>query len=310
MLKCLKSCENTSTLRLKQEDIEREEFISSLKTLEYEKNVQILDLSGGKLHELGKVLNDCILRLSTLQELCLQGCDIDSICLSKLEKLPSQLKFLDLSYNPLGSSSQEILCKLLTPLTQLQTLNLRYCQLSNFRFLLNNNNLVNLDISWNSFSEDELCATLQRQLLNLNLSNTSFNNFNLVKNIFNKTDFAFVTLECLELASCELSDIDIRNVLSCVSNLSKLVLKGNRKVGVQSLNLLLNYTPTLRHIDISGCENIVEFPDSQIFIEKPEICKLIVSMYPEVCDCWIRLWRGKGVVKKLPHNLTIFEPVF
>lgn len=311
MLKCLKSCENTFTLRLKQEDIGREEFISLLKTLEYEKNVQILDLSGGKLYELGKVLNDCILRLSTLQELCLQGCDIDSTCLSKLEKLPSQLKFLDLSYNPFGSSSQEILCKLLIPLTQLRTLNLRYCQLNNFRFLLNNNNLVNLDISWNCFSEDELCTTLQRQLLNLNLSNTvSSNSFNLVKNIFNKTDFSFVTLECLELASCELSDTDVRNVLSRVSNLSKLVLKGNRKVGVQSLNLLLNYTPTLRHIDISGCENIIEFPDSEVFIEKPEICKLIVSMYPEVCDCWIRLWRGKGVVRKLPHNLTIFEPVF
>ncbi|KAK9310798.1 hypothetical protein QLX08_000091 [Tetragonisca angustula] len=225
MLKCLKSCENTFILRLKQEDIGKEEFISLLKTLEYEKNVQILDLSGSNLHELGKVLNACILRLSTLQELCLQGCDIDFTCLSKLEKLPSQLKFLNLSYNPFGSASQEILCKLLTPLVQLRTLNLRYCQLNNFRFLLNNNNL------------------------------------------------------------------------------------GNRKVGVQSLNMLLNYTPTLQYIDISGCEDIIEFPDSEIFIEKPEICKLIVSMYPEVCDCWVRLWRGKGIVKKLPHNLTIFEPV-
>ncbi|XP_068976565.1 tonsoku-like protein isoform X2 [Bombus flavifrons] len=77
ILKCLKSCENTFTFRLKQEDIRKEEFISLLKTLEYQKNVQILDLSGGNLYELGKSLNDCILRLSALQELCLQGCDID-----------------------------------------------------------------------------------------------------------------------------------------------------------------------------------------------------------------------------------------
>ncbi|OAD56028.1 Tonsoku-like protein [Eufriesea mexicana] len=307
ILKCLKSCENTLIFRLKQETIKREEFISLLKTLEYQKNIQILDLSGGELFDIGEILNNCILKLSTLQELCLQGCDIDSKCLSKLEKLPSQLKFLDLSYNPLGPLSQEILYKLFTPLTQLRTLNLRYCQLCTFQFLSNNCNLVNLDISWNSFDEGELCTTLYRQLLNLNLSNTS-SKFNLIKNIFNTTNFSFVNLECLELTSCELSDIDIKNILSRVSNLVKLVLRGNRKVGVQSLNLLLKYTPTLRHIDISGCENIVDFPDSNIFIERPEICTLIASMQPEVSDCWILLWRRKGVVEKLPHNLTIFKP--
>lgn len=305
----MKSCENTFILRLKQENIKKEELISLLKTLEYQKNVQILDLSGGELHEIGKVLNDCILRLSSLQELCLQGCDIDSKCLSKLEKLPLKLKFLDLSYNPLGPCNQEILCKLFTPLTQLRTLNLRYCQLHNFQFLSNNFSLANLDISWNSINEDKFYTTLQRQLLNLNLSNTISNEFNVVKNIFNETNISFINLESLELTFCELLDIDIKNILSRVSNLSKLVLRGNRKIGVQSLNLLLKHTPTLRHIDISGCENIVNFPNSEIFIERPEICTLIANMYSNVCDYWFQLWRGKAVMKKLPHNLTIFKPI-
>ncbi|XP_034173981.2 tonsoku-like protein [Osmia lignaria lignaria] len=308
--KCLKSCENTFILRLKQEDISKNEFISLLKTLEYQKNVQILDLSGGELYELGKVLNDCILKLSTLQELCLQGCDVDSNCLNKLDKLPVQLKHLDLSYNPLGPASQETLSKLLRPLIQLQTLNLRYCQLNNFQFILNNCSLVNLDISWNSFNENGLGTSLQRQLLNLNLSNTaSSSEFNLVKNIFTSTSYSFLNLECLELAACDLMDTDVRNILSQVSNLSKLVLRGNKNVGVKSLHLLLNHTPTLRYIDVSGCKSITEYPDVEIFIENPEICTLIVNMYPEVCDCWICLWRGNGVVKRLPHNLVMFKPI-
>ncbi|XP_003707579.2 tonsoku-like protein [Megachile rotundata] len=310
VLKCLKSCENTRILRLKQGDISKKELVSVLKTLKYEKNVQILDLSGGELYEMGKDLNDCILKLLSLQELCLQGCDIDSDCLSKLDKLPVQLKLLDLSYNPLGPESQDILYKLLSPLTQLQTLKIRYCQLCNFQFISSNCSLVNIDISWNSFNENGLCNTLQRQLLNLNLSNTVYSSeFNLVKNIFTTTNFSFLNLECLEVAACDLLDIDVRNILSQASNLSKLVLRGNRNIGVQSLNLLLKHTPTLRYIDVSGCMTITDYPDVEIFIENPVICTLIVSMYPEVCEHWIRLWRGNGIVNKLPHNLVIFKPI-
>ncbi|XP_076222152.1 tonsoku-like protein isoform X2 [Nomia melanderi] len=308
--KCLKSCENTFILRLKQEDTSNQELLSVLKTLEYEKNVQILDLSNGELQDMGKILNDCILRLSILQELHLQGCNMNSTCLNKLEKLPLQLKLLDLSYNPLGPTSHEILSKLLIPLLQLRTLNLRYCQLSSFSFLQKNSSLVNLDISWNNFTENGLCTLLQRQLLNLNLSNTTASNeYNLVKSIFNATNSSFANLECLELAACHLSDVDVRNILSQALNLCKLVLKGNREIGVQSLNLLLKYTPTLRHIDVSGCKSIFEYPDPQVFIKSPEVCTVIASMFPDVCDCWLRLWQGKAIMKTLSHNLVIFKPI-
>ncbi|XP_053996301.1 tonsoku-like protein [Hylaeus anthracinus] len=307
--KCLKSCENTLILRLKQ-DISKKELVCVLKTLEYQKNVQILDMSNKELHEAGDILNDCILKLSTLQELCLQGCDIDSMCLSKLQKLPSQLKFLDLSYNPLGSASEEALCKLIIPLTQLQTLNLRYCQLPNIRFLSSNSTLVNLDVSWNNLNGNELCSSLQRQLLNLNLSCTAVSTkFNLVKSIFNNTNVSFTNLECLELVECDLLDSNVRNILSQASNLSKLVLRGNRDVGSQSLNFLLNHTPTLRHIDISGCETIATYPDTEVFIENPEVCTLISSMSSDVYECWVCLWRRKGIARRLSHNLVIVKPM-
>ncbi|XP_078052571.1 tonsoku-like protein isoform X2 [Augochlora pura] len=310
ILKCLKSCENTFILRLKQEDMSRQELVSVLKTLVYEKNVQILDLSNGELQDIAEVLNDCILKLSGLQELHLQGCNINATCLNKLKKLPPQLKLLDLSYNPLGSESHEILLKLLAPLLQLRTLNLRHCLLSSSCFLLNNNNLVNLDISWNNFTEDEPSTVLQRQLLNLNLSfTTSSSRHSLVKSIFNATDFSLTNLEYLELAACHLSDTDVKKILTQASNLSKLILRGNREIGVQSLNLLLKYTPTLRHIDVSGCKTIVEYPDPAGYIKSPEICSVIVSMLSNVCEYWLHLWRGKAIMKILPHNLVIFKPV-
>ncbi|XP_017881468.1 tonsoku-like protein [Ceratina calcarata] len=308
--KCLKSCENTSILRLKQETIRREEFTCLLKALEYQKNIQILDLSGGELNETGEVLNNCILRLPGLQELCLRECDIDSKCLSKLKKLPLQLKLLDLSYNPLGFASQEILSKLLNPLTQLRTLNLRYCQLRDFEFFSNTNNLVHLDVSWNNFNEDKPFPSLQRQLLHLNLSNTIPNReCSIAKSILNKTDFSPVNLECLELSSCRLLDTDVEHILSQLTNLSKLVLRGNKNVGTKSLNLLLGYTPTLRYIDIGGCDDIADLPNSDTYIDNPETCTLVASVLPEVCDCWVRLWRKKGTVKRLSHNLTIFKPI-
>ncbi|XP_076299610.1 tonsoku-like protein [Lasioglossum baleicum] len=308
--KCLKSCENTFILRLKQEDMSKQELMSVLKTLVYEKNVQILDLSNGELQDIAEVLNGCVLKLSGLQELHLQGCNIDSACLSKLEKLPSQLKLLDLSYNPLGPRSHEILCKLLTPLLQLRTLHLRYCQLSSFRFLSSNSGLVNLDTSWNDFTKDEPCTFLRRQLLNLNLSNTaSSNEYNLVKSIFNLTDFSFTNLECLELAACHLSDTDIKNILSQASNLSKLVLRGNKEIGARSLNLLLQYTPTLRHIDVSGCKTIDQYPDADGYIKSPEVCTVIASMFSNVCEYWLLLWRGKAIAKTLSHSLVIFKPI-
>ncbi|XP_076763240.1 tonsoku-like protein [Xylocopa sonorina] len=307
-LKCLRTCENTFILRLKH-DVKRMELISLLKTVEYQKNIQILDLSDSILYAIGDVLNDCILKLSTLQELCLQGCDINSNCLSNIEKFPPELKVLNLSYNPLGSTSKEILCKLLAPLTQLRTLNLRYCQLRTFPSVSNKNNLINLDVSDNKFNDGGLCTVVQRQLLNLNLSNTISSGFNFVKNIINKPNFSFINVECLELAFCELTDIDVENVLSHTSNLSRFLLRGNRNVGIRSLNMLLNYKPTLRYIDVSGCKDISEFPNSEVFIEKPEICTLIVSMDEKMCECWIELWRGEGIVKKLPHNLTVFKPV-
>ncbi|KAK2577315.1 hypothetical protein KPH14_003445 [Odynerus spinipes] len=308
-IKCLKSCDNMSVFRLKADETKEIELEPLLKALEYQKNLQVLYLSGGTLLNSGKILYTCISELQLLQELYLQQCDIDYKCLSKIEKLPVQLRVLDLSYNPLGPKSQEILHNLITPLKNLQTLCLRCCELEDFNFSIESNNLVNLDISWNFLNGDSQCYSLQRQLINLNLSNTLHpTRCCFITNIIHNSKFFFMTLESLELACCDITDDDVNSLLLQAPNLTKLILNGNLKISLISVYMLLNRRPTLTYIDVSGCTNVAELPDPNVTIQSPEICTLIVNMTPDFCESWLFLWEGKGIVHKLPHNLTVFKP--
>ncbi|KAI4498065.1 hypothetical protein M0802_006889 [Mischocyttarus mexicanus] len=308
-IRCLKSCNNTSVFRLKSDETKEIELEPLLKALEYEKNLQVLYLSGGILLNSGKILSNCLLNLSLLQELYLQRCDINYNCLLKIDKLPVQLRVLDFSYNPLGPNSEEILHKLIIPLKNLQSLSLRHCQLDNFKFSIESNNLVNLDLSWNFLNVDKDCHFLQRQLVSLNLSNTlhpTRNSF--ITDIIKNSKFSFMTLESLELSCCDIIDDDVKIILLKAPSLTKIIFNGNSKISSISVNMLLNRRPTLTHIDVSGCKNIAEPPDPNITIKNPEICTLIVNMTPDICQSWLILWERKGVVHKLPHNLTIFKP--
>ncbi|XP_014616717.1 PREDICTED: tonsoku-like protein isoform X8 [Polistes canadensis] len=308
-IKCLKSCDNTSVFRLKSDETKEMELEPLLKALEYQKNLQVLYLSGGVFLNSGKILSNCLLNLSLLQELYLQRCDIDYNCLLKMEKLPVQLRVLDFSYNPLGPNSEETLHNLIVPLKNLQTLNLRHCELDNFKFSIESNNLVNLDLSWNFLNGDSDCHFLQRQLVNLNLSNTlhpTRNSF--ITDVIKNSKISFMTLESLELSCCDIIDDDVKTILLHAPNLTKIIFNGNSKISSVSVNMLLNRRPTLTHIDVSGCKTITEPPDPNITIKNPEICTLIVNMISDICQSWLILWEGRGVVHKLPHNLTIFNP--
>ncbi|XP_043665858.1 tonsoku-like protein isoform X1 [Vespula pensylvanica] len=308
-IKCLKSCENTSVFRLKSDETKETELEPLLKALEYQKNLQVLYLSGGVFLNNGKILSNCLSDLSLLQELYLQQCDIDHNCLSRIEKLPVQLRVLDFSYNPLGPNSQETIHKLIAPLKNLQTLSLRHCELNDFNFSIESNNLVNLDLSWNFLNGDSKCYSLQRQLVNLNLSNTLHpTRSSFITDIIQNSKFFFMTLESLELACCDITDDDVKSILLQAPNLTKLILNGNSKVSLISVHMLLNHRPTLTYIDVSGCTNITEPPDPNITIKNPEICTLIINMIPDICQSWLILWEGKGIVHKLSHNLTIFKP--
>lgn len=306
MLKCLKSCENTSIFRVKPDDIDKQLLVPLLKTLEYEKNVKLLQLSGTVLLTAGTHLHQCLSKLSSLQELYLKGCDIDFACLRQINSLPPQLRVLDLSYNPLGSKSCDILRKLIAPLRYLQTFNLRYCMLEDFYLPLDNPNLTSCDISWNKLNRDATTSFLSRQLFDLNLSNIlSSNHFILSL----ETISLAPSLESLDLSFCDVTNSDVNVILKQLPRLLKLTLSGNINVSVSSINMLLSRQPTLTYIDVSGCQEIKSNPETELIIQNPEICTLLASIEPNLCDAWIKLWRGKGIVTKLPHNLAIFKPI-
>ncbi|XP_032680822.1 tonsoku-like protein [Odontomachus brunneus] len=310
MLKCLRSCENTSLFRVKPDDMDEELLLAPLlKTLEYQKNIKLLQLSGIVLSTAGIHLRQCLANLSSLQELYLSGCNIDFACLREIITLPSQLRVLDLSYNPLSAGSCETLQKLISPLRYLQTLNLRYCELEEFCLPLDNPNLTSCDISWNKLSRDSVTSFLSKQLFELNLSNTLSSSSRFTSSLDTLNTVLSPSLESLELSFCDITDTDIKNILARLPRLLKLVLSGNKNITVSSVNMLLSRIPTLTYIDVSGCNSIVSSPEVGLVIENPEICTLLASVEPNLCDSWIKLWRGTGIVTRLPHNLTIFKPV-
>lgn len=312
MLKCLRSCENTSLFRVRSDDMTEELLLAPLlKTLEYQKNIKLLQLSGIVLSAAGIHLRQCLSNLSSLQELYLSGCNIDFACLHEITTLPSQLRVLDLSYNPLSAGSCETLQKLVAPLRYLQTLNLRYCELQEFCLPLDNPNLTSCDVSWNKLSSDSVTSFLSRQLFELNLSNTlsSYSRFSLISSLDTLNTVLSPSLESLDLSCCDITDADIKSILTRLPRLLKLILSGNKNVTVSSVNRLLSRTPTLTYIDVSGCDDIVNSPEIGLVIQNPEICTLLASVEPNLCDSWIKLWRGTGTVVRLPHNLTVFKPV-
>ena len=93
MTKCLKTCDNASTFRLKSNEVTEEELLPLIKSLAYQRNLQVLYMSGGVLFQLGDDLNNMLGQLSNLQELALSGCDIDHDCLNLIEHLPRQVIF-------------------------------------------------------------------------------------------------------------------------------------------------------------------------------------------------------------------------
>ncbi|XP_014213006.1 tonsoku-like protein [Copidosoma floridanum] len=310
MLKSLRSCENTSTFRLNTSNVFVEEELEPLiKCLHYQLNLQSINLSGATFFARGDLLNLTISKLSGLCELHLQGCDIDQECLEQVEKLPAALRVLDLSYNPLGSKSQEKLLKLIEPLERLQTLNLRACELDDFRFKFTCRSLINLDISWNAIGGDGAANLLQRQLLSLNLSNTLSNRSNVIdKLFFNESEgYSYSTLEYLDLSSCQATDFDVEKILSKTPNLTKLILNNNPNVTQTSLSAILIRKPTLNYIDLSGCKLIEDPPPTNLRIATPQVCTLLVHMNSLVVDSWEVLWQGKSKTKRLPDSFVIFK---
>lgn len=147
-------------------------------------------------------------------------------------------------------------------------------------------------------------------MLSLNISNTcNRERSSLVRDTIDGSTLSLTTLETLELACCDVTDADVKKILTRAGNLSKIVLYGNSKLTKIGVEALLNRSPTLSYIDASGCETISEFPEPDTRIENPCICTLIVSMTDDVEQGWLGLWQGTANAHKLPYDIITFKPI-
>ncbi|XP_046746534.1 tonsoku-like protein isoform X2 [Diprion similis] len=307
-VKCLKTCENTSTLRLRGRETLNCDIFPVLKSLQYQIHLQVLNVSGIELNDYGETLSSSLEQLTLLQELHLRCCDIDSNCLSRFRQFPLQIRVLDLSYNPLGKQASHQLYTLLSSLRNLQTLNMSNCELENIFAGTSNAALNNLDLAQNPIAVEGLRSLLQPHILSLNLSGSIRDGkSDVLKELFSHPRFSLATLESLDLSMCDLCDDDLSRILSQTANLSKLVVNGNIKLSKRSLLDVLQRKQTLAYIDFSGCSVIIDPPDFQVFICCPEICTLVVSMASGVQQPWLKLWGGQGYIQTLPHNVVIFN---
>lgn len=209
-LKSLRCCDRTSTFTLNP-DCDREELEPLLKCLHYQKNIKVMNLSSAYFDNRGELLNYALKGLTNLTELHLQNCGIHEECLESIEKLPKDLRVLDLAYNPLGigGKGHKKLFKLIEPLNQLLKLNLSSCHLEKFEDNYFNSSIIDLDISWNPMDGESALNLLQKQLMNLNLSNTrkySASEKNVIDKIFfpttntiNQNNYAVSIVSCAEI---------------------------------------------------------------------------------------------------------------
>lgn len=309
VLRSLKSCKNTGTFRLKSDDGADLDLPPILRSLEYEKSLQVLHLSSGVLYDLGESVNETLGKLTGLQELHLQGCDIDHQFLELIDELPQNLRVLDLSYNPLGASSQEKLGSLISPLRQLQTLHLRSCQLERFPAITVSSSLVNLDVSGNFIEGDSAEGFLQREIVSLSISNTCHPRNSMLEVMMKGSKTIFMSLESLELRGCGLSNSDVLHVLDKCHNLSKFVLGDNPEVTQVSLEALVGRKPTLVMINVTGCERVDRIPSFGLRICNPEVCTLMASLADEVCEAWKDLWGRQALLYKQPHDIVVIRPI-
>ncbi|XP_011307128.1 tonsoku-like protein [Fopius arisanus] len=308
LVRSLKSCKNTGIFRLKSDECLDLLLMPILKSLEYEKSLQVLHLSSGILYNLGESVNETLDRLTSLQELHLQGCDIDHQFLRAIDHLPPQLRVLDMGYNPLGPQSQDKLGELIAPLKCLQTLNLRCCGLERFPATSISSSLVNLDVSGNFIQGESVEFLLEKQIINLSISNTYSPENSIQEVLMRGMKSIFMSLETLEVTGCNLTNVDVLQVMEKCQNLSKFVLGDNPEVSQVALEALIGRRPTFILIDMTGCGKITAIPSLGLRIQNPSVCTLMASFSEEVCNSWRNLWSRQAMLYNHPHDVVIIRP--
>ena len=111
------------------------------------------------------------------------------------------------------------------------------------------------------------------------------------------------------MSNCDATDFDVEKILSKIPNLTQINLCNNENITLNTLIALLSRKPSMRLINMSGCQQIVTAPEPRVKVLAPELCTLIVNMNHEVVNDWEKLWLNKGTSMRWPHSLYIFKPL-
>lgn len=253
-----------------------------LKAIHFQSNLTVIDLTNGFLEDDGvKYLAQALPTIPQLSTLNLSGNLITSVGIKYLDTIfdahpnaLTELKNLNLSFNPLQNQSLNSLSKLCLNLIQLRSLHLSSTELTDLEdYDLRFDALFELDLSWNSFVTGGLVKAMEKlnasKVTKLNLSFSSVppetddengGNTNFIDSLINSLNNGTCSnLEEIYLVGCNLNDVNCWRLLTTVARskvLRTISIRDNPALTKISLKFLLENI-FIKNLFLEGCRMLV-----------------------------------------------------
>lgn len=313
------------------------------KAVLHQSNLRILDLSNNFIQNEGcRQLAKALPTLKQLKTLNLSGNFITYVGLDVLFSITSNMDGIEeviLSQNPLGNESIRILERLCASSgNSLQKLHLSNCSISQlFDFDLNYYKLLDFDISFNQLTEDSFRKLLSKlnscRLQHLNLSYIkiqSAENRSKAAGVGSSSSTAerlvefFESGTCekfksIELAACQLSDVDIYKIALCLSranDLEVLNISDNCRLSNSSLHFIFDKISQLRKLLATNCMRLLDaanldrlsqlqhIPNYISFTCDAEV--MMSELTSQLSLLWHSFWGDRGKVKIFENNMILY----
>ncbi|XP_077297886.1 tonsoku-like protein [Arctopsyche grandis] len=308
------------------------------KALNHQTNLKHIVLCNNNIGNDGlMLLAQSLPTLMHIESLDLSGNLIDSNgvrhILSAFERanrpICEQLQSLNLSYNFLANQGFSYVIKL-TNHIRLKRLYLKHadieCKSTDImKESLNFQNMECLDLSYNCFDERILCWIFDR-LNKSSINSLILEKLNVCTLLHESLDASLlINLNEINLSRCNITDLDINQLLRATSKyekLEKIYLRYNSEITFITLKKLLSHRSFL-HIDLEGCSCILKYCEDSDFqsilsstdrSSKIEYLKISPSKSPEnlrnvemLASVWNDYWKDNSVVTRDLYNLVIFS---
>lgn len=298
------------------------------KTFSNATNLKVLSLSSNRLssHDLSVALSP----LKRLTNLSLRNCSLSRLPRNTFENL-SQLKELDVSWNPLNN----VFVELLQPLTNLEYLNMGYSKLSRLsqdtftkttnlkRLILSGNKLGELetglfkDLKHLEVLEIENCGLEKAMDEDLFYDKTygDLQELKMAGNPLKITEGSLIPaqlakMRVLDLSNCSISYLPDES-FETARNLTRLLLSNNKlNSEFMSSTRFLQALPSLEYLDLSS--NQLTMLSTKV-IAQNQIADIKLTNNPWVCDCTLAEWwnwaNEKGDITHLIGSTLTLEDI-